>query len=81
VKFIPAGICQLWRRFEEAAFRRDLGKFIRISAVARCQSERQCGCCEFRNACMGCRARAFAATGISMKNPFVSINQAVETQS
>jgi radical SAM protein with 4Fe4S-binding SPASM domain len=24
---------------------------------------RKCGCCEFRNICMGCRARAFAATG------------------
>jgi radical SAM protein with 4Fe4S-binding SPASM domain len=23
----------------------------------------KCGCCEFRNACMGCRARAFAASG------------------
>ncbi|MGD0990807.1 MAG: radical SAM protein [Candidatus Sulfotelmatobacter sp.] len=23
----------------------------------------KCGCCEFRNVCMGCRARAFAATG------------------
>ena len=23
----------------------------------------KCGCCEFRNICMGCRARAFAATG------------------
>jgi radical SAM protein with 4Fe4S-binding SPASM domain len=23
----------------------------------------KCGCCEFRNLCMGCRARAFAATG------------------
>ena len=25
--------------------------------------EGKCGCCEFRNVCMGCRARAFAATG------------------
>src|SRR5208283_4125333 len=25
--------------------------------------EGKCGCCEFRNICMGCRARAFAATG------------------
>ncbi|MFW6039067.1 MAG: SPASM domain-containing protein, partial [bacterium] len=23
----------------------------------------KCGCCEFKNVCMGCRARAFAATG------------------
>jgi radical SAM protein with 4Fe4S-binding SPASM domain len=23
----------------------------------------KCGCCEFRNMCMGCRARAYAATG------------------
>ncbi|HXY07746.1 MAG TPA: radical SAM protein [Terriglobales bacterium] len=23
----------------------------------------KCGCCEFRNICMGCRARAYAATG------------------
>ena len=23
----------------------------------------KCGCCEFRNICMGCRARAFAKTG------------------
>jgi len=23
----------------------------------------KCGCCEFRNVCMGCRARAFAVTG------------------
>ena len=23
----------------------------------------KCGACEFRNVCMGCRARAFAATG------------------
>jgi len=25
--------------------------------------EGKCGCCEFRNICLGCRARAFAATG------------------
>jgi radical SAM protein with 4Fe4S-binding SPASM domain len=25
--------------------------------------EGKCGCCEFRNVCMGCRARAYAATG------------------
>ena len=23
----------------------------------------KCGCCEFRHVCMGCRARAYAATG------------------
>ena len=31
----------------------------------------KCGCCEFRNVCMGCRARAFAATGDYMQQePF-----------
>jgi radical SAM protein with 4Fe4S-binding SPASM domain len=31
----------------------------------------KCGCCEFRNICMGCRARAFAATGDYMQEePF-----------
>ena len=31
----------------------------------------KCGCCEFRNVCMGCRARAFAATGDFMaEEPF-----------
>jgi len=31
----------------------------------------KCGCCEFRNACMGCRARAYAATGDFMgEEPF-----------
>ena len=31
----------------------------------------KCGCCEFRNVCMGCRARAFAATGNFMdEEPF-----------
>ncbi|HVZ15718.1 MAG TPA: SPASM domain-containing protein, partial [Terriglobales bacterium] len=31
----------------------------------------KCGCCEFRNVCMGCRARAFAATGDMMdQEPF-----------
>jgi AdoMet-dependent heme synthase len=28
--------------------------------------EGKCGCCEFRNVCMGCRARAYAATGNSV---------------
>jgi AdoMet-dependent heme synthase len=33
--------------------------------------EGKCGCCEFRNICMGCRARAFAATGNMMsEEPF-----------
>ena len=33
--------------------------------------EGKCGCCEFRNVCMGCRARAFAATGNMMsEEPF-----------
>ena len=33
--------------------------------------EGKCGCCEFRNLCMGCRARAFAATGNPMsEEPF-----------
>jgi radical SAM protein with 4Fe4S-binding SPASM domain len=27
------------------------------------QLKGKCGCCEFRNVCMGCRARAYAATG------------------
>jgi AdoMet-dependent heme synthase len=31
----------------------------------------KCGCCEFRNVCMGCRARAYAATGNYMdEEPF-----------
>jgi len=31
----------------------------------------KCGCCEFRNVCMGCRARAYAATGDFMdEEPF-----------
>ncbi len=31
----------------------------------------KCGCCEFRNVCMGCRARAFAATGSMLdEEPF-----------
>ncbi len=31
----------------------------------------KCGCCEFRNICMGCRARAYAATGNMMdEEPF-----------
>lgn len=31
----------------------------------------KCGCCEFRNICMGCRARAFAATNDMMQEePF-----------
>jgi AdoMet-dependent heme synthase len=35
------------------------------------QLEGKCGCCEFRNICMGCRARAFAANGNHMaEEPF-----------
>lgn len=35
------------------------------------QLKGKCGCCEFRNVCMGCRARAFAATGDFMaEEPF-----------
>ena len=31
----------------------------------------KCGCCEFKNVCMGCRARAFAASGDYMaEEPF-----------
>ena len=31
----------------------------------------KCGCCEFRNICMGCRARSFAASGDYMsEEPF-----------
>ena len=31
----------------------------------------KCGCCEFRNVCMGCRARAYAASGDFMdEEPF-----------
>jgi AdoMet-dependent heme synthase len=31
----------------------------------------KCGCCEFRHVCMGCRARAYAATGDFMASePF-----------
>jgi len=33
--------------------------------------EGKCGCCEFRNICMGCRARAYAASGNYMaEEPF-----------
>jgi radical SAM protein with 4Fe4S-binding SPASM domain len=33
--------------------------------------EGKCGCCEFRNICMGCRARAYAANGNFMaEDPF-----------
>jgi radical SAM protein with 4Fe4S-binding SPASM domain len=37
------------------------------------QLQGKCGCCEFRNICMGCRARAYAATGNMMdEEPFCS---------
>ena len=52
------------RRSETTGVRRHLGKFGGVSSTARCQNLKgKCGCCEFRNICMGCRARAFAATG------------------
>ena len=42
--------------------------------------EGKCGCCEFRNVCMGCRARAFAATGNMMaEEPFCVYQPKVAT--
>jgi radical SAM protein with 4Fe4S-binding SPASM domain len=35
----------------------------------------KCGCCEFRNICMGCRARAFAATGDYMSEELFCVYQ------
>lgn len=35
----------------------------------------KCGCCEFRNICMGCRARAFAATGDYLEEEPVCVYQ------
>jgi AdoMet-dependent heme synthase len=35
----------------------------------------KCGCCEFRNVCMGCRARAYAATGDFMDEEPFSVYQ------
>ncbi len=42
----------VWEHSEVFASLRDTGNL-----------KGKCGCCEFRNVCMGCRARAFAATG------------------
>ena len=48
----------------KTTLRRHLGKLSGIQRTARCQQPKgKCGCCEFRNVCMGCRARAYAATG------------------
>jgi len=43
---------EIWRDAEVFNKLRDTGNL-----------EGKCGCCEFRNICLGCRARAFAATG------------------
>lgn len=40
---------------------RDSEVFLRLRDTDNLKGK--CGCCEFRNVCMGCRARAFAATG------------------
>ena len=41
----------------------------------------KCGCCEFRHVCMGCRARAFAATGDFMASePFCVYQPKAEAQ-
>ena len=48
---------------------RDAGIFRRLRDTNNLEGK--CGCCEFRNVCMGCRARAFAATGNPMsEEPF-----------
>ena len=42
----------------------------------------KCGCCEFRNICMGCRARAYAATGDYMQEePFCVYQPKMKTSS
>jgi len=52
-----------WRS-QEAIVRRHLGQLPASSTSCGHQHLRgKCGCCEFRNICMGCRARAYAATG------------------
>ena len=63
----------LWERLYLPAIAGDLRKerFADIWANATVFNELRntdnlkgkCGCCEFRNVCMGCRARACAATG------------------
>src|SRR5450755_1652264 len=40
----------------------------------------KCGCCEFKNVCMGCRARAYAATGNYLDEEPFCVHQP-ETQS
>ena len=51
---------EIWTNSEVFATLRDTSKL-----------SGKCGCCEFRNVCMGCRARAFAATGDYMaEEPF-----------
>ena len=51
---------EVWKSSEVFAQLRDTGGL-----------KGKCGCCEFRNICMGCRARAFAATGDFMEEePF-----------
>ena len=45
----------IWTHAAVFADLRDTGKL-----------EGKCGCCEFRNVCMGCRARAYAANGNHM---------------
>jgi len=43
--------------------------------------EGKCGCCEFRNICMGCRARAYAASGNYMaEEPFCRYEPAAMTK-
>ncbi len=42
--------------------------------------EGKCGCCEFRNVCMGCRARAYAATGNYLSEEPFCIYQPRATQ-
>ena len=50
----------IWTNSQVFADLRDPGKL-----------EGKCGCCEFRNVCMGCRARAYAANGNYMaEEPF-----------
>ncbi len=51
---------EIWEKSEVFEALRDTGNL-----------KGKCGCCEFRNLCMGCRARAFAANGDFMsEEPF-----------
>jgi radical SAM protein with 4Fe4S-binding SPASM domain len=53
---------EIWNDSQVFADLRDIGKL-----------EGKCGCCEFRNVCMGCRARAYAKDGNYMAaEPFCS---------